>query len=52
MKELILGGQLGLNNSYNAIITVKGVHYCCIIHDMSKSLVIYLLGNSVLHDIE
>ena len=31
-----------------AIITVKVVEYCCIIHDISKSEAIYLLENSVL----
>ena len=33
-----------------AIITVNGVDYGCIIHDISKSEVIHLLKNSVLDD--
>ena len=39
---------LCLNISNIAIITVKGVDYCCKIHDISKSEAIHLLGNSVL----
>ena len=42
--------MLCLNISDIAIITFKGVHYCCIIHDISQSAAIYLLGNSVLDD--
>ena len=33
-----------------AIITVKGVDYHCIIHDISKSEAIHLLENSMLDD--
>ena len=33
-----------------AIITAKDVDYCCIIHGISKSEAIPLLGNSVLDD--
>ena len=33
-----------------AIITVKSVDYCCIIHDIRKSEAIHLLENSVLDD--
>ena len=33
-----------------AINTVKGVDYCCIIHDMNKSEVAHSLENSVLDD--
>ena len=40
--------MLGLNLSDIAVITVKGVDYCCIIHDISKSEAIHLLENSVL----
>ena len=35
--------MLHLNSSNIDIITVKTVHYCCIIHDISKSGIIYLL---------
>ena len=33
-----------------AIITVKGVDYCYIIHDISKSKAVHLLENSILED--
>ena len=33
-----------------AIITIKGVDYCCIIDDISKFEAIYLLKNSMLED--
>ena len=42
--------MLCLSCSDIAIITVKGVGYCCIIHDISKSEAIHLLQNSVLDD--
>ena len=29
--------MLSLNDIYIAIITVKGVSYCCIIHNINKS---------------
>ena len=37
-----------LNISNIAIITVKGVNYCCIIHGISKCKAIHLLKNPVL----
>ena len=42
--------MLCLNISDIALITVKGVDYCCIIHDISKSEAIHLLENSTLDD--
>ena len=42
---------LCLNISNTAIITVKDVDYCCIIHSISKSEAINLLKDSVLDDI-
>ena len=42
--------MLSVNTSDIAIITVKNVDYCCIIHDISKSEAISLLKNSVLED--
>ena len=39
---------LCLNLGNIAIITMKGVFYCCIIYDISKSEAIHLLENSVL----
>ena len=42
--------MLCLNISDIAIITVKGVGYLSIIHDISKSKAITLLINSVLAD--
>ena len=42
--------MLCLSLSDIAIITVKAVDCCCIIHDISKSEAIHLLQNSVLHD--
>ena len=39
-----------VNVSDIAIITTKGVDYCCLIHDFSKSEAINLLKNSVLDD--
>ena len=41
---------LCLNISDIAIITVKGVDYCCINHHICKSEVIHLLTDSVLDD--
>ena len=41
---------LYLNICNIAIITVKGVDYCCSIHDISKSEAIHLLENSVFED--
>ena len=41
-------GVVSLNLSDIAIITVKGVDYRCIIHDISKSYPIHLLENPVL----
>ena len=38
------------NVSDIAIITVKGVDYGCIIHDITKSEAIHLVENSVLDD--
>ena len=40
--------MLCLNLSDVAIITVKNVGYCCIIHDISKPEAIHLLENSVI----
>ena len=42
--------MLCLNISDTAIIIVKGVDCCCIIHDISRFEAIYLLENSVLND--
>ena len=42
--------MLCLNISDIAIITIKNVDYLCIIHNISKSEEINLLGNSVLKD--
>ena len=39
-----------LDLSHIAVITVKGVDYCCVNHDISKSEAIHLLENSVLDD--
>ena len=39
-----------LNFSDIAIITVKNVNYCCIVHNISKCKVIHLFGDSVLDD--
>ena len=39
-----------LNISVIAILTVKGVGYCCIIHGNNKSETINLLENSVFDD--
>ena len=44
--------MLRVNLSDIAIITVKGVDYHCIIHDISKYDTIHLLKNSVLDDRE
>ena len=41
---------LSLNISDNAFITVEGVDYRCIIHDIIKSEATHLLENSVLKD--
>ena len=40
--------MFSVNISDIAIITVKNVDYCCIIHNISKSEAINLLENSVL----
>ena len=42
--------MLTVNISDVAIITVKNVDYCCIIHKISKSEAIDLLKNSLLED--
>ena len=42
--------MLYLNVSDIAIVSVKGVDYRCIIHDISKCEAIHLLKNSVLED--
>ena len=42
--------MLSVNISDIAIITVKNLHYRCIIHNISKSKAINLLENSVLED--
>ena len=42
--------MLSVNIRDIAIIPVKNVNYCCIIHSISKSEVINLLKNSVLED--
>ena len=41
---------LSVNISHIAIITIKNVDYCCIIHSISKSEAINLLENFVLED--
>ena len=38
------------NISNIAIVTIKGVDYCCITNGISKSEAIHFLGNSVLDD--
>ena len=40
--------MLSVNISDIAIITVKNIDYCCIIHNIGKSEAINLLKNSVL----
>ena len=42
--------MLSVNINDIAIITVKNVDYCCIIHNISKSEAINLLKNSVLEN--
>ena len=42
--------MLNVNIRDIAIITVKNVDYCCIIHNISKSEAIKLLKNCVLED--
>ena len=42
--------MLSVNISDIAIITVKNVDYCCIIHNISKYEAINLLKNSVLEN--
>ena len=42
--------MISVNISDIAIITVKNVNYCCIIHNLSKSETINLLKNSVLEN--
>ena len=42
--------MISVNISDIAIITVKNVNYCCIIHNISKSETINLLKKSVLED--
>ena len=41
---------LRLNISNFTIITIKGVDYCCIIHNINKSEATHLLENSVVDD--
>ena len=48
--SFVMAVMLCLNLSDIAIITVKGVDYCCIIYHFSKSEAIHLLENSVLDD--
>ena len=43
--------MLYLNISDIAIITVKGIDYCCIIYGTSKSEAIHLLQSFVLDDV-
>ena len=43
--------MLNVNTSHIAIITVKNVYYRYIIHSISKSEAINLLGNSVVEDL-
>ena len=42
--------MLSVNISNIAIITIKNVDYCCIIHNITKSEAINLLKNSVFED--
>ena len=42
--------MLSVDTSDIAIINIKNVDYCCIIHNISKSEAIHLLENSVLKD--
>ena len=42
--------MLSVNIRDIAIITVKNVDYCCIIHNISKSEAIHLLKNSALEN--
>ena len=42
---------LSLDISDITIITVKGIDYCCIVSDISKSNAIHLFKNSVLDDL-
>ena len=42
--------MLSVNKRDLAIITIKNVDYCCIIHSISKSEAINLSENSVLKD--
>ena len=42
--------MLSVNISNVAIITIKNVDYCCIIHNITKSEAINLLKNSVFED--
>ena len=42
--------MLSVNINHIAIITVKNIEYCCIIHKISKSEAINLLKNSDLED--
>ena len=42
--------MLSVNISNIAIITIKNVDYCCIIHNISKSEANNLLESSVLED--
>ena len=41
---------LSVNISDIAIITVKNVNYCCILHNIMNSEATNLLGNSILED--
>ena len=43
--------MLSFDISEIAIITIKIVNYCCIIHNISNSETIDLLKNSVLEDV-
>ena len=42
--------MVSVNISNVAIITIKNVDYCCIIHNITKSEAINLLKNSVFED--
>ena len=44
--------MLCLNISDTTIVTGKGVDYCCIIHDISKSEATHILQYSVFEDPE
>ena len=42
--------MLFVNVTDKTIINVKGIDYCCIIHDISQSDKIHFLGNFVFDD--